>query len=80
MKYLKTVKYSLNAVVMLLLSFAAKAQNVTLGPEMADKMRSEGRIYVVVAVLTIIFLGIVIYLISLDRKLKKLEKLIGDKK
>lgn len=42
--------------------------------EMADTMRSNGKIYVVVAVLCIIFIGIVVYLVSLDRKVSKLEK------
>lgn len=42
--------------------------------EMADRMREDGKIYVVVAVLSIVFAGIVLYLISLDRKIKKLEK------
>jgi CcmD family protein len=32
------------------------------------------KFYVVIAVMAFIFLGIVIYLISLDRKIKKLEK------
>jgi hypothetical protein len=42
--------------------------------EMADLMRSEGKIYVVVAILVLIFAGIVGYLIKIDRKLTKLEK------
>lgn len=42
--------------------------------EMADALRSNGKIYVVVAVLAIIFIGIVIYLINLDRKVARLEK------
>jgi CcmD family protein len=37
-------------------------------------MRSNGKIYVVVAVLVTIFIGIIIYLIHLDRKLTRLEK------
>lgn len=41
---------------------------------MANEMRSNGKIYVVVAVLVTIFIGIVIYLIRLDRKISKLEK------
>lgn len=41
---------------------------------MAQEMRSNGKIYVVVAVLTTIFIGIILYLIRLDRKLSKLEK------
>lgn len=45
------------------------------GPaEMADVMRSNGKIYVVVAVILTIFAGIVIYLVRLDRKITKLEK------
>jgi tRNA(Phe) wybutosine-synthesizing methylase Tyw3 len=42
--------------------------------EMADAMRSNGKIYVVVAVLTTILAGIVLYLIRLERKIKRLEK------
>jgi uncharacterized transporter YbjL len=41
--------------------------------EMADIMRSSGKIYVVVAVLVIIFSGIVIWLIRLERKIRQLE-------
>jgi CcmD family protein len=42
--------------------------------DMADALRSSGRIYVVVAVITIIFIGLAIYLFSIDRRLKKIEK------
>ncbi len=42
--------------------------------EMASELRSSGKIYVVVAVLVIIFLGIVAYMVSLDRKITKLER------
>lgn len=47
--------------------------------EMADELRSSGKIYVVVAVLTAIFLGIVIYLVAIDKKVGKLEKEIKEK-
>lgn len=43
-----------------------------------DFMRSRGKIYVVVAVITAIFLGIVFFLIYLDRKLTKLEDQIKE--
>ena len=43
-----------------------------------DFMRSIGKIYVVVAVIVAIFLGLVAYLIYLDRKLTKLENQITD--
>lgn len=42
--------------------------------EMADVMRSNGKIYVVVAVVMIIFVGLIAYTISIDRKITKLEK------
>ncbi|MBW7890014.1 MAG: CcmD family protein [Chitinophagaceae bacterium] len=42
--------------------------------EMADKLRSNGKIYVVVAVLVILFIGLFAFLISIDRKVSRLEK------
>ncbi len=41
--------------------------------EMASEMRASGKIYVVVAVLLIIFVGIVVYLIRLDKKIGRVE-------
>lgn len=37
-------------------------------------MYSNGRIYVVVAVMVTILLGLILYMIRLDRKISKLEK------
>ena len=42
--------------------------------EMADTMRSNGRIYVVVAVVLVILLGLILYLVRLDRRITKMEK------
>lgn len=42
--------------------------------EMADGMRANGKIYVVVAVLAVILFGLFIFLINLDRKISRLEK------
>lgn len=39
----------------------------------ADFMRSIGKIYVVVAVILVLFIGIFFFLINIDRKLSKLE-------
>ena len=50
------------------------AQTMNAEPAMADTFRSDGKIYVVIAVLSIIFLCIISYLVYLDIKLKKLEK------
>ena len=41
---------------------------------MADQMRGDGRIYVVIAVMLTILLGIAIYLYRMDRKITQLEK------
>ncbi|HEX4875425.1 MAG TPA: CcmD family protein [Chitinophagaceae bacterium] len=40
----------------------------------ADTMRSNGRIYVVITVVLTILLGLTLYVIRLDRKISKLEK------
>jgi len=42
--------------------------------EMADRFRADGKIYVVVAVLTLILLGLILYVARLDRKIGRLEK------
>ena len=48
--------------------------------EMADVMRSNGKIYVVVGAIVILFVGIIVYAISIDRKLSRLEKEVFDEK
>ena len=42
--------------------------------EMADKLRADGKIYVVVTVVVIILAGLLLYVVRLDRKISKLEK------
>ncbi|MDO8965523.1 CcmD family protein [Algoriphagus sp.] len=42
--------------------------------EMADLMRADGKIYVLVGIIVIIFAGITVYVINTDRKITKLEK------
>lgn len=46
--------------------------------EMADVMRSEGKIYVLVGIIGIVFAGILVYVIATDKKVGKLEKLLKD--
>lgn len=45
--------------------------------EMADNFRADGKIYVVIAVVLVILLGLFIYLMSLDKKISKLEKQVN---
>ncbi|MFC3416634.1 CcmD family protein [Algoriphagus hitonicola] len=42
--------------------------------EMADKMREDGKIYVLVGIIGLIFIGITGYLIYTERKISKIEK------
>jgi hypothetical protein len=57
-----------------LFPFFGKAHEISSDPQMADTFRSEGKIYVVIAVLSIIFLCLISYLIYIDIKIKNLEK------
>ena len=59
---------------LLLLAPLAMAQAPDASPAMADDLRASGKIYVVVAVVAIIVAGLLAYLISLDRKMSRLEK------
>lgn len=43
-----------------------------------DFLRSIGKIYVVVLVIAVIFIGLVFFLISLDKRLTNLENQIND--
>lgn len=47
---------------------------------MADNLRTEGKIYVVVTIILIVLAGLIFYLFLMDKKVKKLEKMVSDKK
>jgi len=66
-------KLTLSIFIAILLSNQLVAQEAT-----QDFMRSTGKIYVVVAVIALIFIGIVLYLTRLDSKISKLEKIIKE--
>jgi predicted Na+-dependent transporter len=59
------------SMILLLISVCSFAQQKV---EMADTMRSNGKIYVVVAVCVTILTGLFVYLIFLDRKISRFEK------
>ncbi|GAA4909178.1 CcmD family protein [Mucilaginibacter defluvii] len=61
------------SLIVLLLSVTAVFAQNGADIEMADTLRSSGKIYVVVATLAIIFVGLAIYLFSIDKRLKKVE-------
>jgi CcmD family protein len=64
------MKRLINILFLALMPLLSLAQDV----EMADTMRSNGKIYVVVGVIAIIFVGLLVYMVMLDRRLTKLEK------
>jgi Ca2+/Na+ antiporter len=64
-------KKLVSIVMMLCFSLLLNAQETD---KQTDLMRSNGRIYVVIAVMLTILIGLVLYIVRLDRKLTKLEK------
>lgn len=48
------------------------------GPAMATGLRADGKIWVVVGVILIILLGLLAYLVSLDRRIAKAEAQLND--
>jgi hypothetical protein len=59
--------------VFTLAAMAAGAQE----PQMADRMREDGKIYIVIAVIGLIFLALVFFLVYLERKVKRLEEQVN---
>lgn len=64
----------LTSLLLLLLSYTAVFAQADTGIEMDDALRANGKIYVVIAIICIIFAGLAIYLFTIDRRLKKIEK------
>ncbi len=58
--------------LLLMVATFVQAQESTVA--MADTLRSEGKIYVVVGVVMLLVAGLLGYVIYLDRKLNRLEK------
>ncbi len=70
-----------NTLVTFLLFFVIAPVWLMAQPiEMANTLRSEGKIYVVVAILLVIFAGLIGYLFLLDRKITRIEKKLPSKK
>ena len=70
------MKKFLYLFLLMTISTIVKAQDA----EMADVMRSNGKIYVVVGIILIILIGLITYLFMLDRKITKLENKLTDKR
>jgi CcmD family protein len=61
----------LSLIIAICACFGAMAQDMQ---PVSSVMESNLKLYVVVAVLAIIFSGIILFLLSLDKRLKKLEE------
>lgn len=55
-------------------AFIGSVSAQATGVAMADRLREDGKIWVVVAVVAVIFTGLISYLIRIDSKLSKIEK------
>jgi hypothetical protein len=72
---MNTFRLTITALL-LIVTLAAQAQSEV---EMADGMRADGKIYVVVGIILIVLTGLIAYLFAMDRKVKKLENSLREK-
>jgi CcmD family protein len=68
----------LSLIMLLLMAFNASGGELP-GSGGGNIFWESGKIYVVVAVIAIIFAGIILYLISIDRKVGRMEKELKNK-
>jgi len=61
-------------ILLFIVSFFSTIAYAQDKPEMADVMRSNGKIYDVVAVCLTILIGLFLYVFIIDRKISKIEK------
>lgn len=66
----------IHLVLLMLSGTAVQAQDF----EMADMMRSNGQIYVVVAIILLVLCGLFAFLFMLERKIKRIEDKLNSKK
>ncbi len=57
-----------------LLSLICAFYPASAQPAMDSALQQNGKIYVVVAVLVVIFIGIILFLLGMERKISKLER------
>lgn len=70
---MKGISIILSVLLNLVFAPVLVAQS-TEAVEMADAFRAEGKIYVVVLVVAIVFTGLIIYAANTERKLSRIEK------
>lgn len=82
------MKKLLLLITLTIVSFLAQAQEkieitekdyTNTQVEMADAFRADGKIYVLTSIICLILVGIIIYLVAIDRKVSKLEKHLSNR-
>lgn len=68
------MKYKLIALLLTLQIFTTQAQSTVKDSIMADTMRNNGKIYVVIAIILTILTGLLLYVYRLDKKISTIEK------
>ena len=68
------LKKLLAAFFMAMIAVSAIAQDAAPAGASTDVMKSDGKIFVVMVVVVIIVLGLLLYVMSIDRKISRLEK------
>jgi uncharacterized membrane protein YciS (DUF1049 family) len=83
---MKKIKYFM-VFSLLMISLGLSAQKTEIVEEdygnsqieMADSMRADGKIYVLVAIIVTLFAGFMIYVVMTERKVKKIEKSLKER-
>jgi CcmD family protein len=76
---MRLIKKTGLAVMLTLLALQTFAQAQNNDNAVDAMMKSNGKIYVVIAVVLVIFIGLFVYLFRLDKKITRLEKDIKQK-
>ena len=69
MKKIKSLFLLIFSLLIPIISFAQTSE-----VEMADLLRQDGKIYVVIGVICIILTGLLLFLLTIDRKVRNLEQ------
>ena len=78
-KFRTMKKYNSLTAAFLIILFPMLGFAQDMSVDMADSMRSDGKIFVVLGVIGIILAGLLVYLLMIDKKVRILEKLSGKK-
>ena len=67
--------------ILFFMGFLSQVYNLNAQPEnkLTETFYSEGKIFVVIVVFSIVVIGVGIYLFFIDKKISKLEKQIGER-